>query len=103
MNDYNRPVIILTPNSEIPSEPELFGVVCSHSSYYSKPWPDDYIEIPHNPRGVGQTKLKKPTVAICNWGTSVHKNIPQEDIGGVVPSRILVQVFQKIEQSRRTK
>lgn len=55
-----------------------------------QPWPDEYIELPSDPHGQFSTKLRKKTVAICDWVTTIpNKVYPNRDLGGIVlPNRL---------------
>ena len=95
-NVKRRPVVIITSDDDIEGAEELVGVVCSHTSVYVEPRPADYIEVPHDPKGVCRSKLRKPTVAICRWSVSLTKSalaaLDKEDCGGIVPARMLEQI-----------
>ncbi|HET6880853.1 MAG TPA: type II toxin-antitoxin system PemK/MazF family toxin [Pirellulales bacterium] len=95
-NVKRRPVIIITSDDDIDGAEELVGVVCSHTSVHVVPRPGDYIEVPHDPAGVCRSKLRKPTVAICQWTVSLTKSalaaLGNEDYGGIVPATALEQI-----------
>ena len=106
-NRKEHPVIILTATDEIPSEDELVTVVCSHSAAKKNPLPDHHVSIPYQRQGRTRTKLKKETVAICDWlvriKTSTLESVPEDDIGGVVPGRVLELVAEQIREIRAQK
>jgi hypothetical protein len=91
-NRYPRPVVILTPDSEIEATEELFGVVASNTAALMNPRPPHCIELPFHPTGRVATKLKKATVAVCTWIVSVKKDAI-EDFGGVVPPRLVQTIL----------
>ena len=92
-NRYPRPVIILTPDAEIETAQELFGVVASNTAALMNPRPPHCIELPFHPTGRVGTKLRKPTVAVCTWIVSIKKD-EIEDFGGVVPPRIIQGILE---------
>lgn len=98
-NAYPRPVIILTPTVEIPSATELIGVVASHTASHERPRPESYIDVPFHPRGLVRTKLKKPTVAVCEWLAVVNPaSLSEDDSGGVVPAVVLEAIVKKVRE-----
>ena len=96
-NAYPRPVIILTPQNEISSATELFGVVASNTASRTAPRPSSYIEIPHHPLGMVRTKLKVPTVAVCEWLVSIERS-QIISTGGIVPPHVLEAVILKVRE-----
>ena len=92
-NIKRRPVVIITSDDDIAGGEELVGVVCSHTSVHVEPRPDDYIEVPHDPAGVCRSKLRKPTVALCQWTIVLTKSslaaLENDDYGGIVPATAL--------------
>jgi len=96
-NFYHRPVIVLTSDDEIVFSDTLVGVVASNTAANINPRPDDYIAIPYHPAGNCGTKLKKPTVAVCNWIVKIEKcNIAPGCMAGVVPPRILKEILEQV-------
>jgi hypothetical protein len=98
-NDYDRPVIIMTPDEEIANGEELYGIVCSHSSALKNPLPHYYIALPYQPQGKVRTKLKKPTVAICTWAIPVKRE-SIKSCGGTVPPGTLELIIDKARECR---
>jgi hypothetical protein len=99
-NDYDRPVVILTPDDEISAAKELFGMVCSTTSAMRNPRPHYYIELPHQPQGKVRTKLTKPTVAICTWTVPINPPRDIKKIGGVVPPDVMELMIDKARECR---
>jgi hypothetical protein len=98
-NAYARPVVILTPTAEIDSSTTLFGVVASNTAFYKEPRPDSYIEIPYHPQGMVRTRLRKPTVAICEWIAKIDKSRAEAaEAGGIVPPRVLKAIIDKVRE-----
>lgn len=98
-NKYPRPVIILTPTAEISSEDTLVCVVASHSASQKSPRPDSYVEVPHQPEGKVRTRLRKPTVAVCQWLEEFEKDdLLAGDVSGVVPPSCLKHILMKVRE-----
>lgn len=88
--------MILTRSDEIATATDLVGVVASSTAAKQDPRPNYYIEIPYHPSGRVCTKLKQPTVAVCNWSVTVIKNeIDEANIGGHVPPTIMELIVNK--------
>ncbi len=98
-NSYPRPVAVLTKTDEILSEDAIVGVVCSHTSAEVHPRKDTWIEIPHSPDGRTRTKLRKSTVALCEWIEEFKKSDAQAaDMAGIVPPGILLRIINLVKQ-----
>lgn len=98
-NAYGRPIVILTPEAEIANSPRLVGVVASHTAFLKNPLPKTYIELPWHPSGRVGTRLKKPTVAVCEWLAAVDPAlISESDIGGRVPATVLERILSMVRQ-----
>lgn len=97
-NAYSRPVAVLTTDSEIHSEDVIVGVVCSNTSAEVCPRKATWIEIPHQTDGRTRTKLRKPTVALCEWIEPFKKADAQAaKMGGIVPPSVLLQIIKLVE------
>jgi hypothetical protein len=95
--DKEHPVIILTPDGEIPVEEVLWGVVCSTTAHGLIPWEWTWIEVPHHPQGLTKSKLNKPTVACCEWVAKIEKcNIDAGDLGGQLEEKLLLAVVEMV-------
>jgi hypothetical protein len=98
-NAYGRPVVILTPEDQISGARRLVGVVASHTASMTNPRPETYIELPWHPTGRVGTKLKKPTVAVCEWLTTFDPSLLTEsDVGGRVPALVLEKVLNVVRR-----
>ena len=103
-NRYHRPVIILTANEEIASSDILVGVVASNTAYFESPRPTSYIELPYQPQGKVGTKLRKPTVAMCEWIEEFEKaKVLPENIGGLVEPVLLELILDTSALARERK
>lgn len=90
-------MIILNRTEEIDSEDDLQGVVISHTAWHRDPRPDHFIELPHQPRGLVGTKLRKPSVACCDWLVSfVRSDLTADQIGGHVQPTLLEAIIDKV-------
>lgn len=103
-NAYSRPVAVLTKNSEIDSEDVIVGVVCSNTSAEVYPRKETWIEIPHQRDGRTRTKLRKPTVALCEWIEPFRKVDAQAaEMGGIIPPGVLLQIINLVEEIHGSK
>jgi len=91
-----RPVIVLTPNEDIATHDEIACVVASHTSALQNPRPGHYVPIPYHPRGACRTKLRKETVAVCDWMTTIPNCANEEDIAGCVSKMLLLDLIKKV-------
>jgi len=89
-------VIILNRTEEITTAEKLTGVVVSHTASLCNPRPSYYVEIPYHPQGMVRTKLKKPCVAVCDWLVEFDKQVPESDICGIVPPRLLELIIETV-------
>jgi hypothetical protein len=93
-NRYHRPFIILTPNEHIADSEQLIGVVGSNTAALLNPRPPFCIDLRYHPTGMVETRLRKPTVAICGWIAQVAKaDIEPHNIGGIVPPSIIESIL----------
>jgi hypothetical protein len=98
-NAYARPVAILTADSEIEAEDVIVGVVCSHTSAEVYPRKDTWIELPYQREGRTRTKLRKPTVALCEWIEPFQKVAAQAaEMGGIVPPGVLLRIIALVKE-----
>lgn len=98
-NCYHRPVIILTPSNELAEEDTIVGVVASNTASSVSPRPHSYIAVPYQEDGRVRTKLREPTVAVCEWLVEIEKSqIASDNIGGIVPPSCLKQILDKVEE-----
>ena len=91
-----RPIVILTPDEQIETSEQLYGIVCSHSHAAITPRPDYYIPLSWNQTGTTKTKLRKETVALCNWPAAFNKfDVTPDNVGGVVSSEEFAAIVAK--------
>lgn len=92
----DHPVVVTTEDSELELYDEIGGIGCSHSAHSRTPWPDTWVELPCQAQGLCGTKLKKPTMAICEWGVKVHKRSILS-YAGLVSHSLFDLILEKIE------
>lgn len=81
----DRPAIIATATDEIADAAEIVAVAVSHSATEaSKPWPEWYVPLPYHREGRVHTKLKKETVALCDWVFALRHDHIRDFIGDYV-------------------
>ncbi len=103
-NSYPRPVAVLTKTDEIASEDVVVCVVCSHTSAEVYPRKDSWIEIPHHPDGRTRTRLRKSTVALCEWIEQFKKADAQAaDMGGIIPPGVLLRIINLVQELHGSK
>src|SRR6186997_859891 len=96
-NAYGRPVVIITPESEVATASTLVGVVASNTAALKIPRPKSYIELPWHPAGRVATRLRKPTVAVCEWLVTVKPDeVAENNVGGRVPATILEKIIETV-------
>lgn len=99
-----HPVIILTGDDEIAANETIVGVVASHTSAMIKPRRDEWIPIPFHPNGNCHTRLRKETVAVCNWVVAIPSGgYDEKDIGGDISKRLLLEILTKIREIQAAK
>ena len=92
-NPKCRPAVIITDTSEIQSDAKL--VVVAATGTFSKPHPQNRIELPWKRPKHPVTGLYKRCVAVCDWLVEIdHRQI--KGVGGVVPPHILAQILAEI-------
>jgi hypothetical protein len=90
-----HPVIITSPDEEIPSLSMLAGITCSHSAAFKKPRPDCWVALPFQPEGRCSTKLRRETVAIPTWRVAIPATgYGPNDIGGFVRQALLLNIVR---------
>lgn len=96
-NRYPRPLVVLTPNAALAVEPVAVGVVCSHTAALRSVQQRNWTPLPHHPRGMVKTKLRKPTVACCEWlAEFVPAEVKAGDCAGVVPPVVLAAILRMV-------
>jgi hypothetical protein len=100
----HRPVVILDRTVEISTAKPLTCVVASHSAALKQPRRDSWIELPWSESADTETKLRKPTVAVCEWLAAVDASrITENDVGGIVPQSIMLEIIQKVTRIQLAK
>lgn len=70
-------------------------VACSTTVYNPNDWCN--VALPNDPVGSTETKLKRPSWAVCNWIVSIEVE-KVVDVEGHVPPDLLREIFQKVRQ-----
>ena len=92
-NPKCRPAVVVTPSEDI-SDDDTFIVVAS-TSKFSKPLPDNRIELPWKHGKHPVTGLYMRCVAVCDWLAEIaHEDV--EGIAGIVPPRLLAKILEAI-------
>jgi hypothetical protein len=65
------------------------------STSFPEPLPNECVLLPWHPEGKVKTKLKRKTVAVCNWMVKLGVAEVRE-IGGFVPPEIMKAILEKI-------
>jgi len=99
-NPKKRPVVILTSNQEIATVDVFVTVVASCSAASRVPRPDHFIGLPFQEFGYCSTKLRKPTVVICDWLAEIPKStaFSSDDFGGIVLPNLLRRIIAKVDE-----
>lgn len=92
-NPKCRPAVVVTPTDDL-SEDDSFVVVAATSTF-SRPLPDNQVELPWHRDKHPRTGLYKSCVAICDWLAEVRHDQVQ-DVAGIVPPRVLSRILEKI-------
>lgn len=88
-NRKDRPAVILTRTDELQSN-EPFVVVAATTTF-REPLPPSSVKLPWHPRGAVRTRLRKPTVAVCNWLITIREQ-DILDFGGIVPADVMMKI-----------
>jgi hypothetical protein len=91
-NEKLRPAAILDQDSDIDGKSPICCVALSHSAAKRRPLAATHIPVPWNKSGAVRTKLKKATVAVCEWVPLVDP-AKIDDIAGVLPPITLADIF----------
>lgn len=93
VNPKCRPAVVVTPTDEI-TDDDTFVVVAATSTF-TKPLPENQIELPWKAGGHPVTGLYKRCVAVCDWLAEVsHSDV--DSIGGIVPPAVLRKILAQI-------
>jgi len=90
-----RPIVVLTATDEIVLDEPLVGVAVS--TLVSEPLPDGHIEIPWQVNGHPATRLRRRSVAVCNWLIQVTRS-ELEPTEAYVPSKTLLAIIQAVRR-----
>lgn len=87
----NRPAVVISD----PSSDGSFFVAVG-TTQRTSPLPDHQVDLPWSRPSHPKTKLHRATVIDCAW---IEKLVPVaiEEVGGVVPDAVLVQILKKAE------
>jgi len=89
-----RPAVVLTSTEEIKDD-EPFAVVVG-STRIDDPLPPNKVMLPWNREGTTKSRLRKPTVVVCDWLCSIRKQDVVE-FGGVLPAKLMVEIAKRSE------
>jgi mRNA-degrading endonuclease toxin of MazEF toxin-antitoxin module len=92
-NRKTRPLVIVTPNSDIRTAQSLFAVAITGS--FRDPPADDEVPLPWHSRGAARTNLTKPCVAKCSWLCRLR---PADviEVRGHVPTSELQTILERL-------
>lgn len=94
-NAKSRPVVIVTATGDIRPDGDV-QVVAVTTLTGQAPF-SETVELPSDPAGHPQTKLKKPCEAVCSWVVTVPV-ADLRDSGGTVPPEVLVEILAKVSR-----
>jgi len=84
-----RPMVILSRRTDINRTGQVFAVVCT-TKFHDPPGPTE-VPLPSHSDGTASTRLRKPTVAVCDW-TTPFAVADIAETAGVVSSSILREI-----------
>lgn len=91
---YARPVVVLTPDREIPGAEILFGVGVSSTCYESGA-SRRLVELPWHPNGHPHTGLRKRCHAVCDWIVPLRAEHVRE-VRGQVGRKWLIEILRMV-------
>jgi len=80
-------MIVCSPVKDINAGKPIVFVVCSTIKEGQIILPDE-VELPSDPEGKCVTRLKEPTVAVCNWVVTLNQRNILSTEGGMVPTAL---------------
>lgn len=92
-NPKSRPAVVLTATADISATGDV--QVAAITTLTGQAPFSETVELPSNPSGHPQTKLKKPCEVVCSWVVSVPA-AGATDSGGSVPSNLLAEILAKV-------
>jgi hypothetical protein len=100
--EKRRPLIIISSTADVQSKDSVICVCCSHSTATFPILPAKCVLVP--PKiGKRETKLNKPTAAVCYWIVEIKKDvIEREDLAGSTGEHILGAVLNLSKESVET-
>ena len=93
-----RPVIIVSPDTEIRDEGDVRIVAVSTT--FKEPLSADQIDLPWERLGRCATGLARRSVAVCTWLDRLPRSSIR-DVKGFVPAPILLRILQRLKESLR--
>ena len=90
-----RPIVVITATDEIVLDGPIVGVAVS--TLVSVPVPDEHIELPWQPQGHPATRLRRRSVAVCNWLVEVHFS-ELEPTEAYVPSKTMLRIIETVRR-----
>ncbi len=87
-----RPMIAVSSDADIRQNKATVAVVCSTD--FDKPLEPFEVQLPFSPDGRCRTKLRKPTVAVCDW-TTVFRVDDIEEYGGWLEQSVVLEILAK--------
>lgn len=92
-NPKKRPAVVLTRTSEIVDGGRV--VVACATTRIDRPLPENQVPLPWSANGSARTGLRRPCVVVCDW-LYVADLTCIEQIGGVVPARVLQEILARL-------
>jgi mRNA-degrading endonuclease toxin of MazEF toxin-antitoxin module len=92
-NVKTRPAVIVTPTAEI--SPAGAVAVAAITTDLGRAGFSETVLLPWHPNGDPQTRLNKPSEAVCSWIVIVPV-ADLRDTGGSVPEEQLVEILVKV-------
>jgi mRNA-degrading endonuclease toxin of MazEF toxin-antitoxin module len=94
-NPKCRPAVVVTPDDEIEEDGNV--VVVAATSSFTKPLPDNVVELPWHRGRHPVTGLYVPCVVICDWLTEVSVS-DIVNVGGRVPGAHLARILARVPE-----
>jgi mRNA-degrading endonuclease toxin of MazEF toxin-antitoxin module len=91
-----RPVIIVSPDTEIRDEGDVRVVAVSTT--FKDPLSADQIDLPWERMGRCATGLARRSVAVCTWLDKLPRSSIRE-VKGFVPAPILLRILQRLRET----
>jgi mRNA-degrading endonuclease toxin of MazEF toxin-antitoxin module len=94
-NEKTRPAVTLTATADIDPAGEV--QVAAITTFIGQAPFAETVELPSDPAGHPETKLKKPCEVVCSWVASVPV-AKIKDGGGSVPPDVLAEILAKVHR-----